>query len=415
MEAPTKKPNIKLPEGMELVWNSVTGRWAMRPVPGYSTIYLDKNSFIPKSTEERKEANKDKCAGKTKNGKLHKAKRDKNDEFYTRLEDITDELKHYGREFFEGKVVYCPCDKAFNLGRSNFFTFFTSHFLDWGLKKLVATQYVEGGRGWMWVIEKGDINGNGYIDESEIDTYQLTGNGDFLSEECRKIMDESDVVVTNPPFSLFRPFVNQLVELNKKFLIIGNQNAITYKEIFPLIKENKVWLGYHNNATYIFESPNGNILESNREYVKAHGLDPDKYIKVPSVCWFTNLEHNKRKEDLYLGNTYFGHESEYPKYDNYNAIEVSKVANIPVDYNGVMGVPITFLGQYNPEQFEIVGCADADILPDGWSGMTSEFVELYYKQGNTGQYKEGNRLTHYVSPEGKAIVPFKRILIRRKK
>lgn len=191
--------------------------------------------------------------------------------------------------------------------------------------------------------------------------------------------------------SLFREYVEVLMEQNKKFLIIGNKNSITYKEFFPLIKENKVWLGYNSPST--FNTPNGLTK-------KVAGLSR----------WFTNLDIPKRHEKLILWKNYTP--EEYPKYDNYNAINVDKVAEIPVDYAGVMGVPITFLDKYSPEQFEIVGCADANIVPRGWKGISKKFVDLYYSQGNTGQYNEGNRLACYIK-NGKAKVPYKRVLIKR--
>lgn len=354
---PAKKPNIPVPAGMKLEWNSNTGHWAFRPIPGYSTVYLNKDSFIPRRHTESIKEKVENDTTDSKSKKLSKAKKDKNDEFYTRLEDICNELKHY-KEHFQGKVVYCPCDKAFNLGRSNFVQFFIEHFVDWGLKKLVATQYNEDGRGWKWVVERGDVNGNGYIDESEIDTYQLNGNGDFASDECRQIMKECDIVVTNPPFSLFRPFVAQIMEFGKKFIIIGNQNAITYKEIFPFIKDNKMWLGFIFNKTIDFIIPNS--------YEKYDRIDENgnKIAKVPAITWFTNLVHDKRLEGIYCPQRYVGREDKYPVYDNYDAIEVGhytrngkwegSLDELPCDYDGVMGVPITFLGQYNPEQFEIL-------------------------------------------------------------
>ena len=198
--------------------------------------------------------------------------------------------------------------------------------------------------------------------------------------------------MTNPPWSLFREYVEVLMEQNKKFLIIGNKNSITYKEFFPLIKENKVWLGYNSPST--FNTPNSLTK-------KVAGLGR----------WFTNLDIPKRHEKLILWKNYTP--EEYPKYDNYDAINVDKVAEIPVDYDGIMGVPITFLDKYSPEQFEIVGCADANIVPDGWQGASKEFVDLYYLQGNTGQYHEGNRLACYIK-NGKAKVPYKRVLIKYK-
>ena len=275
------------------------------------------------------------------NASLLNAKRAKNDEFYTQLSDIENELKHY-KNHFAGKVVYCNCDDA---RESNFFRFFQKKFNDYGLKKLITTSYNENGHGSVLVYE-GDTNGNGKLDEHEIKVSELKGNGDFRSEECIELLKESDIVVTNPPFSLFREFIATLVQYGKKFLVIGNNNAITYKEIFPLIKENKLWLGFSDNKTMEFVMPDS--------YEKYNYIDNKgrKIGKVP-VSWFTNLEHSKLNDEIILYKKYTS--EEFPKYDNYDAIEVSRVCEIPKDYNGVMGVPITFLGKYNPSQFEIVG------------------------------------------------------------
>ena len=267
-----------------------------------------------------------------KNNNLHNAKKQKNDEFYTRLEDIEKEMCHY-REHFRGKVIYCNCDDP---KESNFFRFFSLQFEFLGLKKLISTGYKENGHGVAYIYE-GDKNGNNLPDDSEIQTYELQGNGDFRSDECVEFLKEADVIVTNPPFSLFREYVAQLVEYDKKFLIIGNKNAITYKEIFPLIKENKLWLGFYSPSDYIL--PNGEMTKS-----------------VSGLCrWFTNLEHDHRNRPLDLTQRY--DPRYYPKYDNYDAIECSKVMDIPRDYNGVIGVPITFLDKYCPTQFKIVGIA----------------------------------------------------------
>lgn len=262
-----------------------------------------------------------------KNENLHKAKVAKNDEFYTRLQDIENELRHY-RNHFKGKVVYCNCDDA---RESNFFKYFSLSFEFLGLKKLIATGYKENGKGVALVYE-GDKNGNRNVDDEEINVTELNGNGDFRSEECIEFLKEADIVVTNPPFSLFREYVAQLMQYGKKFLIIGNMNAITYKEIFPYIKNNELWLGITSVKDFI--QPNGEIK------------------KFGNICWLTNLEHKKRNEELILYKSY--NPTEYPKYDNYNAIEVSKVAEIPMDYEGVMGVPISFLDKYCPNQFRIV-------------------------------------------------------------
>ena len=277
------------------------------------------------------------------NVSLSNAKKAKNDEFYTQLSDIENELKHY-KSHFAGKVVYCNCDDA---RKSNFFRFFQKKFNDYGLKKLITTSYNENGHGSVLVYE-GDTNGNGKLDDSEIKVSELKGNGDFRSEECIELLKEADIVVTNPPFSLFREYIATLVQYNKKFLVIGNQNAITYKEIFPLIKENKLWTG--NNMVKTFRVPQ--VTNKNCEVLP----NGEIIAKFGSICWFTNLDIKKRHEEIILYKSY--NEEEFPKYDNYDAIEVSKVCEIPKDYDGIMGVPITFLYRYNPSQFEIVGCAN---------------------------------------------------------
>ena len=268
-----------------------------------------------------------------KNSNLHNAKRAKNDEFYTQLSDIEKEMAHY-KDFFKGKIVYCNCDDA---RESNFFQYFTLNFEYLGLKKLITTGYKENGKGVKLVYE-GDKNGNKIVEDNEIIIRELEGSGDFRSEECIELLKECDVVVTNPPFSLFREYVAQLMKYGKKFLIIGNKNAITYKEIFPYIKDNELWLGITNPDEY--RLPNGEITQS-----------------VKGLCrWFTNIPHNRRNTPLDLYKKYSA--DEYPKYENYDTIEVSKVSEIPMDYNGVMGVPITFLDKYCPTQFEILGIAN---------------------------------------------------------
>ena len=276
---------------------------------------------------------------KGKNENLNKAKAAKNDEFYTRLEDIEKELGHY-TEHFKGKVVYCNCDDA---NRSNFFKYFSTNFQKLGLKKLITSGLkIDGtkdrtdGTG-IVAIQKGD----------DIDIYD--GNGDFRSEECIEFLKEADIVVTNPPFSLFREYVAQLMQYGKKFLIIGNGNAVTYKEIFPYIKDNKIWIGASKGigGKFSFIVPND---YDNKFVYEENGL---RLGQVNTACWFTNLEHKKRNEELILYKHY--NPTEYPKYDNYDAIEVSKVAEIPMDYEGIMGVPISFLDKYCPNQFRIVG------------------------------------------------------------
>lgn len=283
---------------------------------------------------------------KGKNENLNKAKAAKNDEFYTRLEDIEKELEHY-TEHFKGKVVYCNCDDA---RESNFFKYFSTNFQKLGLKKLITsglkidcTEDGTDGTG-VVAIQKGD----------DIDIYD--GNGDFRSEECIEFLKEADIVVTNPPFSCFRQYVAQLMQYGKKFLIIGNMNAITYKEIFPLIKENKVWMGatcFNGGATH-FIAPSELYDAEKMSNPKNVYFENGKFMwRVNGVRWFTNLEHKKRNEELILYKHYSP--TEYPKYDNTDAIEVSKVAEIPMDYGGVCGVPISFLDKYCPNQFRIVG------------------------------------------------------------
>ena len=277
------------------------------------------------------------------NGNLHKAKAAKNDEFYTRLEDVEKELKHY-TEHFKGKVVYCNCDDA---NRSNFFKYFSTNFQKLGLKKLITSGLKDNGTG-VVAIQKGD----------DIDIYD--GNGDFRSEECIEFLKEADIVVTNPPFSLFREYVAQLMQYEKKFLIIGNMNAITYKEIFPYIKNNELWAGYKSlGSDMFFNVPQNYVEELKATKTQGGGwreLDGIIMGRVATACWFTNLEHKKRNEELILYKHY--NPTEYPKFENYDAIEVSKVAEIPMDYEGVMGVPISFLDKYCPNQFRILDARD---------------------------------------------------------
>lgn len=290
-----------------------------------------------------------------KNDNLHKAKRAKADEFYTQLSDIENECKHYW-EHFKGKTILCNCDDP---RVSNFFRYFSLNFEHLGLKKLIATCYKnqdidlfsqESSEKAVYIIYEGDKNGNRQVDDNELEVKELQGDGDFRSKECIELLKEADIVVTNPPFSLFREYVAQLIEYEKKFLIIGTQNAITYKEIFKLIKENKIWLGngFRGGNAY-FEIPE----TASRDYAKGVYDEETKLVKFRNCCWFTNLDHKKRHEELILYKNYTP--EEYPKYDNYDAIEVKKTAEIPMDYDGVMGVPITFLDKYNPEQFEILG------------------------------------------------------------
>lgn len=304
------------------------------------------------------------------NNNLHKAKNQKKDEFYTQLSDIEKELKHY-KKYFKDKVVYCNCDDP---SISNFFVYLSLNFEKFGLKKLITTCYknqnpdlfsVNESEKAVYLVYTGDKNGNNLPDSDEIGVKSfLKGDGDFRSNESIELLLEADIVITNPPFSLFREYVSQLIEYNKKFIILGHQNAITYKEIFKLIKEDKIWLGVDNGGTKWFKvNDDYDIQTESRKKVE----NGEKFFSMGSVVWFTNLETPKRNEELILYKEY--NELEYPTYDNYNAIEVSKVANIPMNYSGVMGVPITFLDKYNPNQFEIVkfrkGDDDKDLSING--------------------------------------------------
>ncbi len=310
-------------------------------------------------------------ANKSSNKSLRKANADKKDEFYTQLVDIEKELKYY-KDQFRNKVVYCNCDDPFE---SNFFKYFASNFNALGLKRLTTTSYVKspivGGllplfeleglkpRGKepfkIEITEVPDADGDGAIDLNDVksllkhnkkNSTPLRSNGDFRSDECIELLKKADIVVTNPPFSLFREYVAQLVKYKKKFLIMGNQNAITYKEIFKLIKENRLWLGQSlNGRNILFQIPD--YYES---YYKI--INGKKYAFPKGVVWFTNLDVPKRNEELVLYKKYT--KVEYPKYDNYSAINVDRTEQIPMDYPDVMGVPITFLHKYNPNQFEIV-------------------------------------------------------------
>ena len=282
---------------------------------------------------------------------LRSAKKNKNDEFYTQLSDIENELSRY-KDFFKGKTVLCNCDDP---RISNFFHYFSYSFEHLGLKKLITTCYKNQNMDLfsqndseraVYLEYTGDKNGNHIPDPEEIGIKHLKGDGDFRSKECIELLKQADVVVTNPPFSLFREYVKQLMDYKKKFIIIGNKNAITYKEVFSLIKENKLWLGYRNinKDMWLF------LPDNSENYEKI--IDGKKYKHI-MACWFTNIETSKRYEELELYKKY--NPAEYPQYDNYDAINIDKVNEIPIDYDGVMGVPITFLDKYNPNQFEIIG------------------------------------------------------------
>ena len=282
----------------------------------------------------------------SKNTNLHNAKKARNDEFYTQLSDIEKEMAHY-KDFFKGKIVYCNCDDARD---SNFFKFFANNFESLGLKKLISTGYKENGKGVKLVYE-GDKNGNFMVDDAEIAVTELEGNGDFRSEECIELLKECDVVVTNPPFSLFREYIAQLMEYGKKFIIIGEQNAIINKDIFPYVKNNELWWGASiHSGDRKFYVPDNYPLNA-----ATCGVDEDgkRFVRVKGIRWWTNIENTTHSTPMDLFKKYSA--DEYPKYDNYDAINVDKSADIPMDYDGVMGVPITFFDKYCPTQFEILG------------------------------------------------------------
>ena len=261
------------------------------------------------------------------NKSLKKAKKVKNDEFYTQLSDVSEELRHY-KKHFKGKTVFCNCDDP---TWSAFWKYFHLNFEVLGLKKLISTHYDKNEPTYKMVYEGGDDN------DIEVGVKTpLQGNGDFRNQECIDLLKESDIVVTNPPFSLFREYVAQLIEYDKEFLIIGSKNAIAYKDFFPLLKDNKVWIGYNNVND--FQQPDGS------------------FKKFGNIGWFTNLGIKKRHEKIVLRKIYTP--EEYPTYDNYEAINVNKTAEIPSDYDGVMGVPISFLDKYNPDEFEIIDARD---------------------------------------------------------
>ena len=316
-------------------------------------------------------------ATESNNSSLAKARDAKQDEFYTQLSDIEKELKHY-KKYFKGKTVYCNCDDP---RVSGFFHYFSYNFEKLGLKKLVATCYKSEERDLfsknktekaIMLEYTGDRDNNNVPDPSEIGIVKLKGDGDFRSEESIEILKGADIVVTNPPFSLFREYVNQLLDYNKKFLIVGTQNAITYKDIFPHIKANKIWLGngFAAGNAYFKIPPENARNYANGVYDEATGL-----VKFRNVCWFTNLDITKRHEELILYRDYSP--DIYPHYDNYDAIEVDKVKDIPKNYDGVMGVPITFLDKHNPDQFEIIG------VTQSWSdGRTKTYPKQIQVDAN---------------------------------
>lgn len=349
------------------------------------------------------------------NKNLNAALKAKKDEFYTQMDDISAELKHY-RDHFREKVVFCNCDDPYE---SNFFKYFALNFNSLGLKKLIATCYdgspVMGNELLLQfdtlesepkkiaykveITEVEDYNGDGAVNLADVAYLlqndknvlsRLRGNGDFRSSECVELLKQADIVCTNPPFSLFREYVAQLMKYEKQFLIIGNQNNISYKEVFPLLMNNQVWLGYHFGGQR-FEVPMD--FEKDNTFIE----DGKKYAKFGNICWFTNLEHSKHQETLDLWKQYTP--ELYPKYVNYDAINVDKTVDIPCDYDGQMGVPITFLDKYNPNQFEIIG-------------ISLELADMSIIKKRLGKLNGGPRL--YIEQNGELKRMYERILIRRK-
>ena len=372
----------------------------------------------------------------------------KKDEFYTQLTDIEKEMRYY-RKHFKDKVILCNCDDPFE---SNFFKYFVLNFNKLGLKKLIATCYgtspiiytqlslfddneqvfvdTNGKKPYkIEITEVIDTNGDGAIDLTDVEYLiknnknvltLLNGDGDFRSEECIELLKQADIVVTNPPFSLFREYVAQLIEYNKKFIIIGNVNAITYKEVFPLIMQNKLWIGASiHSGDRAFYVPDDYPLKAANCGIDEKGR---RFIRVKGVRWYTNLDYKKRHEDLILVRTYS--EEEYPNFDNYDAINVNVTNDIPLDYKGVMGVPITFLDKYNPDQFEILG------ITQSWFGIASKIypkqtqIDKKGKRSLVTKLNDGPALKISEPPENKTyyevdgelfIKNYARILIRNKR
>lgn len=334
------------------------------------------------------------------NKSLKKAKDAKNDEFYTQIEDIEREMKHY-RDHFKDKTIFCNCDDP---EYSNFWKYFQLNFYELGLKQLVSTHYEEDSPSYRMDIVSGDK-----ADQIGIPDYvktPLQQNGDFRSPECIEILKEADIVITNPPFSLLREYIAQLIEYDKKFIIIGTLNAIHYKEIFPLIQDNKMWLGNGFNGGNAYF-----ITKHKREYANGVYNEETGLVKFRNVIWLTNLEIPKRHEEMILYKAYKA--DEYPKYENYDAIEVGKVADIPCDYYGKMGVPDSFLQNYNPDQFEIVGYGRGDFIPE-IECVPEDFLKVYRNQGGRGHITAGMKSLCYYDKNRKACFPYSRIIIKRR-
>ena len=371
------------------------------------------------------------------NKNLNAAKEAKKDEFYTQLIDIENELRHY-REHFRDKVVLCNCDDPYE---SNFFKYFALNFNALGLRKLIATCYdgspVQGNELMLdfgdftgepkkiaykvEITEVTDVNGDGVVNLADVQYLLqndknvlsiLKGSGDFRSSECIELLKQADIVCTNPPFSLFREYVAQLIKYDKKFLILGNVNATTTKELFPLFMHDKMWLGASiHSGDRKFWVPDDYELNAAGCGVDESGR---KYIRVKGVRWFTNLDYKKRHEELIMWKHYTP--EEYHHYDNYDAIEVSHVDEIPCNWDGMIGVPITFLDKYNPDQFEIIGCnCSTDQCRElGVKPLGQEWIDRYRANGGTGHNTANMVRMVYNDINGKPKVAFSRIIIRRK-
>jgi len=384
------------------------------------------------------------------NENLGAAKKAKNDEFYTQYEDIEKEMNaylDYDKNVFKNKTILLPCDDP---EWSNFTKYFAQNFEKLGLKKLISTSYAPNSKnlddlfapteyeigsekydksksesnGRIFTLTR-DTNKDKRIDFEDIEWDYLEGDGDFRSEELKALRDESDIVITNPPFSLFRAFLAWITEGKKKFAVIGNMNAITYKETFPIIQRNEMWLGATNfNVGMYFAVPPGFVYAPTYKFERTK--NGQAVNRVAGVCWYTNLEHGRRHQPLPLmsmaDNIKFSKHKEvkglgYHKYDNYDAIEVPFAAAIPSDYEGAMGVPISFLDKYNPDQFEILGTSDNGLVDNQYKksdGITKQFVENYYANGGKGAYNEGNP-TAGIYLNGVARMVYKRIFIRHRK
>lgn len=377
------------------------------------------------------------------NKNLAKAFTNKNDEYYTRLVDIENELSHY-RNQFKDKIVLCNCDDPYE---SNFFKYFAMNFNVLGLKKLISTCYAgspivseqlslfdvkgivvnketERTPYKIEITEVLDENKDGAIDLADVEYHLknkkntltlLKEDGDFRSKECIKLLKEADIVVTNPPFSLFNEYIALLIEYKKDFLILGNPNSIHYKNIFPLVQENKIWIGYKSMGSDMYfiipEKYKRELVKNNKEGSGYKTIDGEIYGRSRAI-WFTNLDVSKRHESMILYKKY--NESEYCKYENYDAIEISSVGDIPADYDGKMGVPDNFLEFYNPDQFEIIGYGRGDFINEIGTVPVS-FLDDYHKIGGKGHVTSGMKTLCYYNKEGVPKFPYSRIIIQKRK